>query len=115
MWSVGTTDEFDLWFDAQSAQAREEITAIIGLLRSRGPFLSRPYADTLNGSRFSNMKELRVDAKRMAIRIAFAFDPKRNAIVLVAGDKRGVSEARFYRQLIAKADLLFEDHLRKTR
>jgi hypothetical protein len=59
------------------------------------------------------MKELRVNTGRLAVRIAFAFDPERKAILLVAGDKRGVSEKRFYRQLIARADALFARYLRK--
>ena len=73
--------------------------------------LGRPYADTLKGSKFVNMKELRINAKRMAVRIAFVFDPERNAVLLVAGDKRGVSEHRFYRSLIEKADRLYTEYL----
>ncbi len=88
------------------------VNASIQLLQQFGPMLSRPHADTLKGSRFHNMKELRVGTRRMAIRIAFAFDPDRKAILLVAGNKRGVNEARFYRQLIAQADALFEEYLK---
>ena len=112
MWNVLATAEFDRWFGGQSDQAREEIAIVLELLRAKGPRLSRPYADTLNGSRYANMKELRISAKRLAIRIAFAFDPKRNAILLVAGDKRGVSTGLFYRQIIAKADDLYTQYLR---
>ena len=72
----------------------------------------RSYVGTLKGSRYVNMKELRIGAKRLAIRIAFAFDPKQNAILLVAGDKRGMSERLFYRRIIAKADDLFTEYLR---
>lgn len=67
--------------------------------------------DTLNGSRHKNMKELRFAAADGEWRVAFAFDPKRKAILLVAGDKSGGSEKRFYRQLIAKADERFDAHL----
>src|SRR6266851_8300425 len=67
-------------------------------------YLGRPRVDTLKGSRHANMKELRFDADDGVWRVAFAFDPKRKAILLVAGDKSGGSEKRFYRQLIAKAD-----------
>lgn len=90
---------------------REEVFAVVRLLEEDGPQLGRPFADTLKGSAYANMKELRVTARRLAIRIAFAFDPKRNAVLLVAGDKRGVSETRFYKMLIAKADRLFARHL----
>lgn len=65
--------------------------------------MGRPRVDTLNGSKRANMKELRFDAADGVWRIAFAFDPKRKAILLVAGDKSGVSEKKFYKALIAKA------------
>ena len=73
--------------------------------------LGRPHADTLNGSRYNNMKELRLSADGGAWRVAFAFDPKRQAILLVAGDKSGSSESRFYRSLIDRADERFTEHL----
>lgn len=57
------------------------------------------------------MKEIRFTAAGSAWRVAFAFDPQRKAILLVAGDKSGSSERRFYRQLITKADDRFDAHL----
>src|SRR3982750_3514384 len=113
MWNVLASPQFAEWFASISEADREAITVVIELLRARGPQLGRPYADTLKGSSHANMKELRVTAGRRAIRIAFAFDPQRNAVLLVAGDKRGVSSARFYRQLIARADALYAEHLRR--
>lgn len=71
----------------------------------------RPRADTLYGSRYANMKELRFSAADGEWRVAFAFDPTRKAIFLVAGDKSGVSEKRFYKRLVAKADKRFQAHL----
>jgi hypothetical protein len=71
--------------------------------------------DTLNGSRHKNMKELRFAAPDGEWRVAFALDPKRKAILLVAGDKTGVSQKRFYRQLIMKADQRFDAHLARLR
>ncbi|MGA3133534.1 MAG: type II toxin-antitoxin system RelE/ParE family toxin [Terracidiphilus sp.] len=68
------------------------------------PELGRPEVDTLKGSAWSNMKELRFKAEGGVWRVAFAFDPKRAAILLVPGDKAGVSEKRFYKRLIDKAD-----------
>jgi len=61
------------------------------------------------------MKELRVDASDGVWRVAFAFDPRRKAVLLVAGDKSGVSEKRFYRQLLEKADRRFDDHLSRIK
>src|SRR5882724_4444130 len=104
MWTVATTDEFDEWFTALDEDGRVEVMAKVHLLKILGPRLARPHADTLNGSRHSNMKELRADTKDKVMRVAFAFDPDRAAILLVAGDKSGVNQKRFYRQLIAKAD-----------
>src|SRR5438876_2525749 len=85
------------------------------LLEQFGPQLGRPRVDTLNGSRHANMKELRFDAADGVWRVALAFDPNRKAILLVAGDKSGGSEKRFYRQLIAKADARFDAHLSKIK
>ena len=90
---------------------QDEIAAMAELLRAMGPSLKRPYADTLNGSRFANMKELRFDANDGVWRLAYAFDPERKAILLVAGDKSGASAKRFYRTLIAKADARYAAHL----
>ena len=94
-----------------SPSVQDEIAAMAGLLGYVGPSLKRPHADTLNGSRFANMKELRFDANNGVWRLAYAFDPERKAILLVAGDKSGVSGKRFYKALIAKADTRFASHL----
>jgi hypothetical protein len=111
MWSVATTKEFDDWFEELSEDGRVEVIAKVQLLKLFGPELRRPHADTLNGSKHANMKELRADTKDQVLRIAFAFDPARAAILLVGGDKSGVGQKRFYKRLIAKADALFDAHL----
>lgn len=87
----------------------------IQLLKQFGPQLAQPQVGTLRDSRHANMKELRFDAADGVWRVAFAFDPKRKAIVLVAGDKSGGGEGRFYRQLIDKADARFGAHLSRIR
>lgn len=84
-------------------------------LETFGPMLGRPRVDTLNGSRHANMKELRFQADNGVWRLAFAFDLRRKAILLVAGDKSGVNERRFYRQLIKKADERFDAHLNRLK
>jgi hypothetical protein len=89
-----------------------QLSALIELLRQLGPALGRPHADTLKGSKHANMKELRFNAADGAWRIAYAFDPERKAILLVAGDKSGVAQPRFYRSLIRHADARFNEHLR---
>ena len=84
---------------------------LLAMLKVVGPQLGRPHADTLSGSRHANMKELRFTAAGGVWRTAFAFDPERQAIVLVAGDKAGTAQKRFYKALIAKADRRYDDHL----
>ncbi|MGA3185736.1 MAG: type II toxin-antitoxin system RelE/ParE family toxin [Bryobacteraceae bacterium] len=101
------SDEFEPEFFELRTEVRTEILALSRLLQQLG----RPRADTLYGSRHVNMKELRFAAERGEWRVAFAFDPKRTAILLVVGDKSGGSQRRFYRQLIAKADKRFDAHL----
>ena len=94
-----------------SSAVREEIAALALLLRRFGPSLRRPHCDTLKGSKHTNMKELRFTLPDGEWRVAFAFDPRRSAILLVAGNKSGMNERRFYRQLIRTADARFEAHL----
>ena len=110
-WEVGFDPAFDREFDALPTTVQDELLAQAKLLEAFGPALGRPKVDTLNGSRYANMKELRFQADDGVWRVAFAFDPQRKAILLVAGDKSGVNERRFYRQLIKRADARFSMHL----
>lgn len=110
-WDVEFDPAFDPEFEALPAEVQDELLAHAKLLETFGPTLGRPRVDTLNGSRHANMKELRFDAANGVWRAAFAFDPRRRAIVLVAGDKSGVGERRFYKALIRKADERFDAHL----
>ena len=110
-WTVRFADEFEPEFAQLTAAVQTELLAQARVVEQFGPHAGRPRVDTLNGSRHANMKELRFDADGGVWRVAFAFDPKRAAILLVAGDKSGGSEARFYRALIEKADVRFDAHL----
>jgi len=111
MWLVETTDVFDEWFADLDEDAQAEVIATVELLKLLGPRLGRPHADTLNGSRYANMKELRASTADNVLRIAFAFDPARSGVLLIGGDKSGVSKKRFYKRLIEKADQLYAAHL----
>ncbi len=111
-WTVEFHPAFEAEFDALSRRAKTAIAAKARLLEEFGPQLGRPHADTLEGSKHANMKELRCNADDGVWRVAFAFDPDRKAFLLVGGDKSGGSVRRFYRQLIAKAEERFDDHLR---
>ena len=110
-WTVEFHDEFVPEFHGLHRHVQDEVYAIARLLEHFGPQLGRPRVDTLNGSRHANMKEMRFDAADGAWRLAFAFDPERRAILLVAGDKSGGGSGRFYRALIRKADERFDRHL----
>ena len=110
-WAVEIGEEFEPEFDNLQEDVQIEILALSRLLQQFGPQLGRPRVDTLNDSGHANMKELRFSAAGGEWRVAFAFDKKRKAILLVAGDKSGGSEKRFYRELIRKADDRFDAHL----
>ncbi len=114
MWEVITTDKFDEWFDALSDVDRANVIAGMLLLKEKGPNLSRPFADTVEGSEFSNMKELRIQSKGDPLRALFAFDPKRRAVLLCAGNKTG-DEKRFYKRMIPLADKEYKTHLDNMR
>lgn len=110
-WQVEFHDDFIPEFEALEVAVQDELLALIKLLQEFGFRLSRPHADTLNGSKFANMKELRFRADNGVWRVAFAFDPRRAALILVAADKSGKNQKRFYKQLIQKADQRFQSHL----
>lgn len=114
-WSIEIGDEFEPEFDSLPEDVQNEILALALLLERFGPHLKRPHVDTLNGSRHANMKELRFHAAGGAWRVAFAFDTKRGAVLLVAGDKSGTGEKRFYHELIRRADDRFDAHLARLK
>ena len=114
-WDVEIGNEFEAEFEELPADVRTEILAHARLLQQFGPQLGRPRVDTLNDSRHANMKELRFSAADGEWRVAFAYDTRRKAILLVAGDKSGGSQKRFYKQLIAKADDRFDAHLARLK
>lgn len=112
-WNIQFHFDFYSEFSEFPTDVRLELLAKLTLLQEFGPNLKRPHVDTLNGSTYTNMKELRFQAADGVWRVAFAFDPRREAILLVGGDKSGSSEKRFYKQLIKIADSRFTDHLNK--
>ena len=110
-WSAYFHPRFEAEVNELSDAVQDGLAAALAPLRKFGPSLGRPDVDTLNGSKFANMKELRFRADGGVWRVAFAFNPRRNAILLVAADKSGVSEAKCYRRLIDKADRRYKEHL----
>lgn len=108
-WDVEFTDQFGEWWDALDEETQVAIDAIVRVLEKVGPALTRPYADTVKGSRHPNMRELRVQHRGRPLRLLYAFDPRRTAIVLVGGDKGG--DDRWYDVHIPIADKLYDEHL----
>lgn len=113
VWRVAFDPDFKAEFGEFGEAVQDELLAMVELLKAFGPQLKRPRADTLGGSRHANMKELRFDAADGVWRVAYAFDPRRRAILLVAGNKSGVASRRFYRSLIERADARFDRHLQR--
>ncbi len=110
-WIVLFHSKFESEFAALPPAVQDDLLAQLSVLRVFGPKTGRPAVDTRKGSRHANMKELRFRSSGRVWRFAFAFDPKRQAIVLCGGDKGGVGESRFYKRLIALADQRFTAHL----
>lgn len=103
------------WLTSLDGGSREQVVAAVELLEEHGPHLGRPVVDSVVGSRHKNMKELRPRfSGRSELRLLFAFDPERSAIILVAGDKAGAWK-HWYRQSIPKADDLFDEHQRSLK
>ncbi|WP_375207249.1 type II toxin-antitoxin system RelE/ParE family toxin [Hyphococcus sp.] len=111
-WTVRLHDAFEPEFEALAEAVQDELLAQAQVIETFGPAAGRPRVDTLKGSKHANMKELRFDAYDGVWRAAFAFDPKREAIILVAADKSGGSERKFYKRLIKTADERFDQHLK---
>lgn len=114
-WDVDFHSQFVPEFEALDQEVQNRLYAHVDALKILGPQMGRPRVDTLAGSKHANMKELRFGAADGVWRFAFAFDPRRRAIILCGGDKSGGSQQRFYRQLIDKADERFDAHLAALR
>ena len=110
MWTVKTTELFDAWFDVQDDATQEKVLAGLLALAQGGPSIGRPLVDTIKGSRFTNLKELRVQHQGEPLRAFFAFDPLRQAIVLCAGNKGG-NEKRVYKEMLPLAEAQYASHL----
>lgn len=113
-WTVVLANEFEEEFDALHPDIQDELLSRLKMLEQFGPQLGRPNVDTLDGSSFPNMKELRFRLDGLW-RFAFAFDSQRQAVVLVGGDKEGENQDRFYRDLISRADERFGNHLKRLK
>jgi hypothetical protein len=108
-WEVEVSDEFLAWYRSLTQDERTSVAGTVGMLELHGPGLGRPYVDSLRGSKFANMKELRVQHRGRPYRILFAFDPRRNAYLILGGDKTGTKD--WYIDAIHRADAIYAQHL----
>lgn len=111
MWEIEFTDEFEAWWDTLEEAEQDSLRASVELLAQIGPQLGRPHVDSIQGSKHSNMKELRTQHAGHPLRTFFAFDPRRTAILLIGGDKTG--DDRFYERMIPQADMLYDIYLKE--
>ncbi len=108
-WPVEYTDEFGVWWNSLTETEQISIDAHVRKLEQRGPNLPFPYSSGIQGSRHAHMRELRVQSGGKPLRVFYAFDPRRMAILLIGGDKTG--DRRFYERMIPIADALYDEHL----
>lgn len=108
-WDIEVTDEFKAWHSGLSSDELVPVVARLALLREHGPALGYPYSSDIKGSRYGNMRELRIKHKGRQIRVLYAFNPRRTAILLFADDKTG--DDRWYDWAVPWADKLYAAHL----
>jgi hypothetical protein len=110
-WEVEYTNEFAAWWDTLTESEQEDVGAYAKMLEERGPTLRSPYSSDVRKSRHGQMRELRVQSGGKPLRVFYAFDPRRAAILLIGGDKTG--DNRFYGRMIPIADRLYDEHLQE--
>jgi hypothetical protein len=108
-WEVRYTEEFEAWLKSLPTLQADAVLRLLLVLRLQGPSLGRPYVDTIKGSRYPSLKELRIQSKGKPIRAFFIFDPERVAVILCGGDKTG--DEQFYLREIARAEALYDAYL----
>ena len=108
-WDVEVTDEFAEWFRTLGENDQDSVHFTVDQLIAQGPLLGFPQSSGINGSRHEHMRELRMQSDGKPLRVFYAFDPRRSAILLIGGDKTG--DKRFYKRMIPVADGLYDVHL----
>lgn len=111
MTEVLVTEDFVTWWHALTAAAQEDVAFVVGLLEAKGVGLGFPYTSAIRGSRL-RLRELRVSAEGEALRVLYAFDPWRSAVLLLGGSKSGRGD-RFYAEAVPKAERLYEEYVRR--
>jgi hypothetical protein len=112
-WDIEYTDEFESWWKTLREFEQEDVVAVVTLLEEKGPQLPFPFSSGIESSKHSHMRELRIQSQSDPIRILYAFDPRRTAILLIGGNKRG--DKRWYKTHVPLADKLYEEHLKELK
>jgi len=110
-YEVEFTDEFGEWWDSLTGDEQDSVRESVNILREFGIKLTRPLADTIRGSKFPNMRELRIQHQGRPYRVLYAFDPRRTAMLLIGGDKTGRPD--WYEEFVPKADKIYAQHLKE--
>jgi hypothetical protein len=108
-WEIEHSDEFEVWWNGLTMEEQESVAASVELLAQRGPSLPFPYSTGIKSSRHGQMRELRVQHQGKPLRVLYAFDPRRTAILLLGGEKTG--NDRWYEEFVPKADQMYDEHL----
>jgi hypothetical protein len=108
LWRVVVSAEFENWWNGLSARAQEAVSFVVKLLEARGPSLDHPYSSSIRGSGLARMRELRIRHRGRPLRVLYAFDPQRSAVLLVGGDKG--SDSRWYRTNVPLAEQAYAKH-----
>jgi hypothetical protein len=108
-WNVEHTNEFAEWYHALTEAQQDDVTAVGLLLMEKGRQLPFPHSSKIKGSKHAHMRELRVQSGGRPLRVFYAFDPRRSAILLIGGDKTG--DKRFYERMVPIADELYDVHI----
>ena len=112
-WDIEYTDEFGDWWNTLTVDQQDDLVSVVKLLEEKGPQLPFPYSSSVKGSKLSHMRELRIQSGGNPLRVFYAFDPRRVAILLIGGDKTG--EQRFYEKYIPIAERLYHEYLEEIK
>lgn len=112
-YEVEFTDEFGTWWDSLTDKGQDVAAAVVTLLMQDGPTLKFPHSSGIEGSRHSHMRELRIQSGGDPLRVFYAFDPRRQAILLIGGNKAG--DDRFYPRMVPIADKRYDTYLEELR
>ena len=109
-WEIEYTDSFSKWWDTLTEEEKISVDASVRLLEHFGPQLRFPHSSNIENSKVSHMRELRIQHKGTPYRVLYAFDPKRAALLLIGGNKRG--DKNWYKKFIPIAEKLYQQHVK---